>query len=336
MNLVQLLRRYPVTGGISLLAIAASLAKWSERSIDLLTVNYHVWSGQLWRPLTTTLPHVNPVHLIFNLYWFWRFGTRIERVYGPWRTAALYAYLAFGSSLAEYDFAGQGIGLSGVVYGLFGYLWIAEQSDQRFRGVVDQQTVITFVVWFFVCIVLTATEVMPVANFAHGFGLGLGVLCGWAVTQRFCAKRPLLIALAGAALALLVGLGTVARTYVNYTEFAGYEYGAMGYDAMQNGRNEDAVKYFRLALGRTSASSLWFNLGLAYQRLGRWEEAAKAYENACQLDPDDRDMRQAFDYARRKAGHPDAADKKSLAPPDKDDEDSKAAHDDADDAPEQK
>ena len=188
---MQLLRRYPVTGGISLLAIAASLAKWSERSIDLWTVNYHVWSGQLWRPLTTTLPHVNPVHLIFNLYWFWLFGTRIERVFGPWRTAALYAYLAFGSSLAEYDFAGQGIGLSGVVYGLFGYLWIAEQSDQRFRGVVDQQTVLTFVVWFFVCIVLTAKEVMPVANFAHGFGLAR-VLSGWAVTQRFLAEAAAL------------------------------------------------------------------------------------------------------------------------------------------------
>src|SRR6516162_2938290 len=137
MDLVKLLRRYPVTGGVCLLAIPASLAHWGHWSIDLLVTDYHVWSGQLWRPLTSTLPHVNFIHLIFNLYWIWRFGTWIERVYGHWRTAALYAYLAFGSSLAEYDFGVGGIGLSGVGYGLFGYLWIVEQSDQRFWGIVD-------------------------------------------------------------------------------------------------------------------------------------------------------------------------------------------------------
>jgi membrane associated rhomboid family serine protease len=333
MNLVQLLRRYPVTGGLCLLAIPASLANWNHRSIDLLVTDYHVWSGQIWRPLTSTLPHVNPIHLIFNLYWLWRFGTWIERVYGPWRTAALYAYLAFGSSLAEYDFGGLGIGLSGVVYGLFGFLWIAEQTDQRFRGAVDQQTVVLFVAWFFVCIALTVKDVMAVANFAHAGGMALGVLCAWAVTQRYCAKRPLLIALAGAALALFVALGTVARPYVNFTEFAGYDYGAMGDEAFRKGRKEDAVKYYRLALGRISIGSLWFNLGLANQRLGRWEEAAKAYETACRFNPDDREMRKVLAYAQRKAGHPGAADEDSPKPLEKGGEDSKAAHDDADEAP---
>ena len=163
------------------------------------------------------------------------------------RTAGLFALLAVGSSLAEYDFGGQGVGLSGVGYGLFGFLWVLSRRDRRFVGTVDNQTVVLFIGWFFFCIVLTVKDVMPVANVAHGAGALLGLLIGWAVAGHYGRKPWLCGAVGAMILTLLVAGGTVARPYINFTEFAGYEYGQMGYTALRAGHYEDAVRYFRLA-----------------------------------------------------------------------------------------
>jgi membrane associated rhomboid family serine protease len=301
MNLVKLFNRFPVTCGTCLLAVIASLAWWSGGNIAPLIVNYHVWSGQFWRPLTATFPHVSLMHLAFNLYWMWRFGSRIEPVFGPLRTAGLYALLAFGSSLAEYDFGGQGVGLSGVGYGLFGFLWVLSRRDRRFSGAVDNQIVVLFIGWFFLCIVLTVKDVMPVGNFAHAAGALLGLLAGWAVAGRY-GRNPWLCRAVGAAIfALLVAAGTVARPYVNFTEFAGDEYGQMGYTALTEGHYEDAVRRIRLALDRRGGSYNWYNLGIAYQKLDRWDEAAAAYQTACELARDDKSMQQALAYAKWKS-----------------------------------
>ena len=301
MDLVKLFNRFPVTGVTCLLAVVASLAWWSGGDIAPLTVNYQVWSGQFWRPLTTTFPHVNMVHLAFNLYWTWRFGSRIEQVYGPFRTAGLYALLAVGSSLAEYDFGGQGVGLSGVGYGLFGFLWVLSRCDQRFAGTVDNQTVVLFIGWFFLCVVLTVKEVMPIGNIAHAAGGLLGMLTGWVVSGRN-SRNPWLCGAVGVTiLALLVAGGTVARPFVNFTEFAGYEYGQRGYTALKDGHYENAAKYLRLALDRHAVSGNWYNLGIAYQELERWDEAAAAYRAACALARDDKSKQQTLAYAEWKA-----------------------------------
>lgn len=314
MDLAKLFNRFPVTSVTCLLAVVASLAWWTGGNISLLTVNYQVWSGQFWRPLTTTFPHVNLVHLAFNLYWIWRFGSRIEQVYGPLRTAGLYALLAVGSSLAEYDFGGQGVGLSGVGYGLFGFLCVLSRRDQRFVGTVDNQIVVLFIGWFFLCIVLTLKNVMSIGNVAHASGVLLGMLVGWAVSGRY-GRNPWLCGAVGAMiLALLVACGTVARPFVNFTEFAGYEYGQMGYTALQEGHYENAVKCLRLALERHAVSGNWYNLGIAYQKLDRWDEAASAYRAACALARDDKNKQQTLAYAEWKAAHePGLADTEDRA-----------------------
>lgn len=301
MDVSQLLRRYPVTGTTSLLAIAASLAWWSGRSIEPFTMSYGVWSGQFWRPLTCTFPHVNLMHLAFDLYWLWRFGSRIEGVYGSLRTLALYLFLAVGSSLAEYDFGGVGVGLSGVGYGLFGFLWMLSSRDLRFRSLVDQQTVGLFVAWFVLCIVLTVKEIMPVGNVAHGAGMLLGLLAGWITARRYGGKLWLWAAAGMTILALLVAAGTVARPYVNFTETAGMEFGQRGRDALGDHRYEDAVKYFRLAIERYGDWSYWHNLGIAYQSLNRWKDAAEAYQAALKLNHTDKGLEEALDYAKQKA-----------------------------------
>ncbi len=298
MNL-QLLKRFPVTAGTCLTAIAVSLAYWSGGTIEWLTVDYRVWSGQIWRPLTATFPHVDPLHLIFNLYWTWLFGTRIEQVYGSARTAGLFAFLAAGSSLAEYDFGGQGVGLSGVGYGLFGFLWVLSHRDRRFWGLVDNRTVALFLGWFVLCVVLTVRDVWHIGNVAHGAGLILGLLAGWAVARHYHVRARLLCgAVLAGILVLLVVAGTVARPYLNFTEYAGYEFGAQGYDALKDGRYADAVTDFQLALRRRGGWHTWYNLGIAYQNSDQFEKAAEAYQQSFAIAGNEKNVKQALVNAK--------------------------------------
>src|SRR4029077_9993343 len=93
---------FPISGGTAVLAIVATLAWMAKWDISALTCYYHILQFQLWRLLTSTLPHVNPFHLMFNLYWLWTFGTMIESAFGHVRTLLLFVILAAGSSAAEF------------------------------------------------------------------------------------------------------------------------------------------------------------------------------------------------------------------------------------------
>src|SRR5580658_4847648 len=90
--------QYPVTAGVGLAAAAVTGWWWSAGNIHALLTDESVWEKwEVWRAFSSTLPHVSLLHLGFNLYWLWVFGTVLERVYGPWRVAAIYLLLAFGS-----------------------------------------------------------------------------------------------------------------------------------------------------------------------------------------------------------------------------------------------
>lgn len=73
--------------------------------------------GQLWRLFTGIFPHLDIIHLAFNLYWLWVFGTVIEKIYGHSQTAVLIAFFAIGSSSLDFALDRGGVGLSGVGYG---------------------------------------------------------------------------------------------------------------------------------------------------------------------------------------------------------------------------
>src|SRR5258708_35846273 len=140
--------------------------------------------GELWRLVTSIFPHLDVLHLLFNLYWLWVFGTLVEEVFGHIKTLALILVFAVGSGSLEYAFAIGGAGLSGVGYGLFGLLWILSRKDERFRDAIDTRTIHLFIGWFFLCIALTWANIVSVGNIAHGTGAALGILAGYAIVLR--------------------------------------------------------------------------------------------------------------------------------------------------------
>jgi membrane associated rhomboid family serine protease len=271
-------RRYPVTAGIAVAALVVSLAHWAGVELPLFfDVRFAI---QPWRLVTSMLPHVNGLHLLFNFCWLWTFGTALERSLGSWRFMALVAALESVSAAAEYALLVGGIGLSGVVYGLLGFLW-ARGTDPRYQPFVQPATVWLFVFWFFLCLALTLAEIWPVANVAHAAGAVAGVALG-ALPANTARGRHARLAGATGLVALALAGATVLRPSVNLSrDDAATRDGYLGYRALLAGQDMQAAALLAMAVRLDgSRRPAWFNLGLALSRLDLPEPARQAFAAA--------------------------------------------------------
>jgi Flp pilus assembly protein TadD len=64
------------------------------------------------------------------------------------------------------------------------------------------------------------------------------------------------------------------------------EVGGRAFDALTAGRHAEAIPLFeRAVLLSPREPTLWFNLGIAYQREQRLADAGRAYRRAAELEP---------------------------------------------------
>jgi len=146
-----------------------------------------VFAGEVWRLFTPMFIHFGLVHLIFNLMWLYQLGCMIEARQGSRLLAALVAVIALCSNFAQYYFSHHSPyfgGMSGVVYGLAGYVWMRGKFDRASGVGLDPQSVTILLVWLVVCY---TGVVGPVANTAHLVGLIVGVI--WGRASAFWASR---------------------------------------------------------------------------------------------------------------------------------------------------
>lgn len=214
-------QRTPVTLIVAAVAVALELActlrpelrEYYQRDLKLGMLST-IWSGEVWRPLTSSLLHVNLMHAAFNVYWLVTFGTVLEPYFGSYRYLGLLVLLAYVSAMPQFllsnldtplDAQRTAVGLSGVGYGLFGLLWVGRRWRTDFRDVCNDDTVRLFVLWFFLCVALTYLHLMPVGNVAHGAGLLFGALYAAAAF----ARRRRWLWITAATVASLLMLATV-------------------------------------------------------------------------------------------------------------------------------
>jgi GlpG protein len=142
-----------------------------------------VRAGEVWRLVTPIFVHGDVLHIFFNMWWLWDLGSMIEGRQSTWHLAALVLVIAICSNLAQYPFAGPNFfGMSGVVYGLFGYIWIRGKCDPVSGLFLHPTTVTMMIVWFFLCLV---GVIGNVANWTHACGLGLGMAWGYLSSLRY-------------------------------------------------------------------------------------------------------------------------------------------------------
>jgi len=135
-----------------------------------------VRQGQLWRLLTPIFLHFGILHIVFNMLWLKDLGGVIERRQGWWYLLAAVVAIGVTSNLAQYWWSGPNFGgMSGVVYGLLGYIWLRAKLDPKAGYFVDPRTITWMGIWLVLCM----TGMMgPIGNAAHVVGLLVGM--AWA------------------------------------------------------------------------------------------------------------------------------------------------------------
>jgi GlpG protein len=145
-------------------------------SIRYLSGLTEVMSGEVWRLVTPALIHFGVLHLAFNLLWLADLGWKVERRRGSLYFSALALAIVIPSNVAQYLASGPAFGgLSGLVFGLVGYVWCRNRMSGRDEYPFATQTLVLMLVWFAVCALGWAG---PIANWAHGVGLAVGAIWG--------------------------------------------------------------------------------------------------------------------------------------------------------------
>lgn len=130
-------------------------------------------SGEVWRLFTPCFVHFSFLHLLFNMMWMYDLGRQIEAAKGTLTLAMLVLVIGCTSNYAQYVMDGPNFGgMSGVVFGLFGYVLLMARFAPSSGMVMLNNNAIFVLVWFAVCL---TGAVGPIANWAHGIGLLLGV-----------------------------------------------------------------------------------------------------------------------------------------------------------------
>ncbi len=147
-----------------------------------------IQDGQVWRLVTPIFIHMSPLHLIFNMYWLYVFGSMIEQRRGTLFLGLLVLAVAVISNWGQYYFTyvvdwfhvpptTHFGGMSGVGYGLFGYLWIKSRFDPLAGVFLPPGTVVLFLIWFALC---WTGALGPIANWQHTIGMLVGIVFAYA------------------------------------------------------------------------------------------------------------------------------------------------------------
>lgn len=141
-----------------------------------------VANGQAWRLVTPIFLHFSLLHIFFNVWWTSVLGTAIERQRGTWRLVVLVLATAVVSNLTEFGYMEWFLrdahlfgGLSGVVYALFGYVYMKGEYEPEQGLGIDSRNTMIMMAWLFICM---TGAVGPVANAAHVGGLVAGATLG--------------------------------------------------------------------------------------------------------------------------------------------------------------
>lgn len=177
-----------ITSGLIVISLLVALISGIGSNLEVIQPLFISWyvdqglleirNGQIWRLITPIFIHFGLMHLIFNLTMTWQLGEIIERRFGAVQFLGLILMLAIVSNLAQFFTSGPGFGgLSGVLYGLFGYFWIGSKFNPHFGYQINPAAVKILLGWFVLCWFnfFGLLGNIQIANMAHTGGLLTGM-----------------------------------------------------------------------------------------------------------------------------------------------------------------
>lgn len=202
----QAARAERTSGSIDADVVRNPLAQYQD-DIQLRAYNIQRW--EVWRLVTPIFIHFGVAHLIFNLLALFQLGRVLEHRYGSifliWTTVVIAAVSNFLQAVAPARFGGSPIaispfdqwglslfgGISGVVFGLLGIVWMKSRFDRTAGFYLPRAAVIWGVAWILLGVSDLDEQLLGanMANWAHGAGFVLGVIIGYLTTRGLGWRR---------------------------------------------------------------------------------------------------------------------------------------------------
>lgn len=145
--------------------------QWLQEMMNERSMS-QILHGQVWRLVTPIFLHFGILHLLFNMFWLRDLGAAVEFRRGTMTLIWLVLGSAVASNVAQFLWNGPNFGgMSGVVYALFGYVWVKGKLQPHLGLGMNQQTVTIMLIWLVACMF---GLLGPIANAAHVAGLIVG------------------------------------------------------------------------------------------------------------------------------------------------------------------
>ncbi|HLO32983.1 MAG TPA: rhomboid family intramembrane serine protease [Anaerolineales bacterium] len=209
--------------GVTVIFFILQLATQVLARVDLPAVffiksNELIRAGQVWRLLTPALLHDTHfpfLHILFNMYALFVFGTGLERHFGHGRFLLLYVLGAFAGNVLSFLFTdGNSLGASTAIFGLLGAEGVFLYQNRKlfagqFRSAIGN-------IIFIAAINLFIIGSLPgIDNWGHIGGLLGGLIFTWFAgplwqfegiypAYHLVDKRPIREVIVGAATVVLI------------------------------------------------------------------------------------------------------------------------------------
>jgi len=148
--------------------------------------NTYLINNEWWRLFAPVFIHFSLIHLVFNCLWIYVLGQQIEKIDGKILFITLIIFSGICGNYAQFISTGPSLfgGLSGCVYGMFGYTMITEFQKSRIIYGLPPAIYIFMIAWLVLGFigVLSLFGLGNIANFAHLGGLIAGVIMAMVVT----------------------------------------------------------------------------------------------------------------------------------------------------------
>jgi GlpG protein len=142
-------------------------------------------NNEWWRLITPIFIHFSLIHLVFNCLWVYVLGQQIEIQDGKLLFLILMIVSGVSGNFAQYLDSGPSLfgGLSGCVYGMFGYTLIIELQTNRNKYGLPPAIYIFMIAWLILGFlgILNLFGFGNIANFAHLGGLISGLVMAMVV-----------------------------------------------------------------------------------------------------------------------------------------------------------
>jgi membrane associated rhomboid family serine protease len=162
--------------------------------------------GQYWRLFSAMFLHAGLLHIGFNAYALWLFGSSVESTLGRTRFVLIYFVSGFLASVASYAFGpvvSIGVGASGAIFGIFG-AFIAYNYRRRHLALAAAN-----LRWAMTMILLNVLLVFGFQGIdwrAHLGGLVAGVIAGTIADWTGNAPQRRIVQIAGFAALVVAGI----------------------------------------------------------------------------------------------------------------------------------